>query len=327
MPNLFAHVDGLYGFSAEEVDAIYAAGNRKTFAAGDLIVERGQPGDTMFILLEGEIEIELGFQEILVARETGDYFGELSFLHPGHLRSATIRAVTDSKVCVLGQEVIDPLYRQHPSAVLNLFRRTCAFLIDSEESLLETLTEKHDALTRSYDYLRRTREELNLQEVLAQTDDLTGLYNRRCLTHQLERMIGDAEASQRGFALLMIDMDGFKAVNDLFGHPTGDELLRQVAAEIRGCIRSEDLPCRYGGDEFAVLLYGVEQGSMDRRAEEIRASISRLPEIRPGAPRVSASVGGALYRAGDSIESMLVRADEHLYLAKTEGRNRVVWRC
>jgi diguanylate cyclase (GGDEF)-like protein len=123
----------------------------------------------------------------------------------------------------------------------------------------------------------------------------------------------------------MIDLDRFKEVNDRYGHLTGDELLRQVADEIKSCIRSDDLPCRYGGDEFAVLLHDVERMPADRRAEEIRAGIAGLPLIREGAPRVSASIGGTLYREGDNAESLLARADAHLYRAKSQGRNCVVW--
>jgi diguanylate cyclase (GGDEF)-like protein len=324
-PNLFAPADGLYGFSPVEADAVYAAGRRQYCAAGEVIVERGRPGDCMFILVEGEVEIDLLLQEKLVASRPGDYFGELSFLHPGHPRSASIRAVKDSTLCVLDQGIIDPLYRKHPAAVLNLFRRTCAFLIDAEERLLRSLIEQNEELAASYDYLRRTREALTHQEVLARTDELTGLYNRRCLMEQLARGIEGSKGTPHRVGLLMLDLDRFKVVNDRCGHPAGDELLRNVAGAIKDCIRSEDLPCRYGGDEFAILLHRVEDMPAGQRAEEIRATIAGMPAIRAGAPHVSASIGGTLHRDGDSAESLLSRADAYLYRAKSEGRDRVVW--
>jgi diguanylate cyclase (GGDEF)-like protein len=325
MPNLFAQADGLYAFSAEEVDAIYGAGRRVTYASGDVILEKDRPGDCMFILLEGEVELDLGFEGKLVLNETGDYFGELSFLHPGHLRSATIRALKHTTLCLLDQGVIEPLYQRYPRAVFNLFRRTSAFVIDSREQLLANLIEQNEALTRIYDYLRRTHEALNYQELLAQTDELTQLFNRRCLLDQLGRAVGESRETSRRVGLLMLDLDGFKPVNDLYGHPAGDHLLRQVARVIRDCIRADDLPCRYGGDEFAILLRDVERMPASARAEEIRASIESLPPIRPGAPQVSASIGGTLYRDGDTAESLLARADAYLYQAKSNGRNRVVW--
>jgi diguanylate cyclase (GGDEF)-like protein len=326
MPNLFDHADGLYAFSPEEADAICSAGRRLTHAAGDLILEKGRPGDSMYILLEGEAEIDLALRGRVVVERPGDYFGELSFLHPGHRRSASVRARKDCTFCVLDQGVIEPLYRRYPRALLSLFRRTCAFLIDSEERLLANLIGQNEALARSYDYLRRTREALTNQELLAQTDELTQLYNRRCLMQQLARGIEESRETPHRIGLLMLDLDGFKPVNDRYGHPVGDEVLRQVAGVIKACIRADDLPCRYGGDEFAVLLHDVERMPAQQRAEELRASIEALPAIRPGAPRVSASIGGTLYGDGDSVESLLSRADAHLYRAKTLGRNRVVWR-
>jgi diguanylate cyclase (GGDEF)-like protein len=325
MPNLFAQTDGLYAFSPEEVDAIYMAGRQVTYAAGDVIIQRNRPGDCMFILLEGAVELDLGFEGKLVLDQPGDYFGELSFLHPGHPRSASVRAVTNTRVCALDQDVIELLYRRYPRALLTLFRRASAFLIDSREQLLANLIDQNEALTRSYDYLQRTHEALNYQELLAQTDELTQLFNRRCLMQQLCRAVDESRETSRRVGLLMLDLDGFKPVNDLYGHPAGDYLLRQVAGVIRDCIRTDDLPCRYGGDEFAILLRDVERMPARVRAEEIRESIEGLPPIRPGAPQVSASIGGTLYRDGDTADTLLARADAYLYQAKSNGRNRVVW--
>jgi diguanylate cyclase (GGDEF)-like protein len=325
MPNLFAHADGLYAFSPDEIDAIYAIGRCVRYAAGELILEKGRPGDSMFILLEGEAEIEMPMQGKRLVNRPGDYFGEMSFLHPGHSRSATIRAVEDCSFCVLDQGVIEPLYRRYPGALLNLFRRTSAFLMDSEERLLASLIKQNEALRRSYDYLRRTREALSNQELLAQTDELTQLYNRRCLMVQLARGIEESKTTSHRLGLLMLDLDGFKPINDRYGHPAGDDLLRQVAGVIKDCIRADDLPCRYGGDEFAILLHDVERMPAAARAEQLRASIEALSPIRPHAPRVSASIGGTLQRDEDTVESLLGRADAYLYRAKSEGRNRVVW--
>lgn len=325
MPNIFTHADGLYAFSPEEVEAIYAAGRQETHPASSVILEKGKVGDTMYILLEGEVEIDLGVLNTIRLSEAGDYFGELSFLHPGHPRSATIQASKDTRLCVLGQDIIEPLYQRHPTALLNLFRRTCAFLIDSQEQLLASLIEKHEALTKSYDYLRRTRDELNFQEVRAQTDELTGLYNRRCLMEQLERGIAESKTSKSKIGLMMLDLDKFKPINDDYGHLVGDEVLRQVADVLRQFIRSDDLPCRYGGDEFALLFRGVEKMPAAQRAEDIRAAIEALPPVRPGANGISVSIGGTVYRDGDTLECLVARADGLLYQAKYGGRNRVRW--
>jgi diguanylate cyclase (GGDEF)-like protein len=325
MPNLYDHSEGYYSFTPAEVAAICAAGEGVTYEAGAFVMEKGQVGDSMYILMEGAVELDLGFRERFALRRPGDHFGELSFVHPGHRRSAAVRAIEPTLLYRLDQRAIDPLYGAHPGALLKLLRRACALVIDSEERLVGSLVQKNEELRRSYDYLRRTRAELDYQGLLAQTDALTGLYNRRCLEEQLARGLEECAKGGRGLGLLMLDLDGFKPVNDRLGHPVGDEVLRLVAETIRECVRADDLPCRYGGDEFAVLLQGVELGFATERAEQLRERIAALAPIRPGAPRVTASIGGTVVRPGDTPTSLVRRADGRLYAAKSAGRNRVSW--
>lgn len=325
MPNLFAAMSGRYAFTHEELAAIRGACRSRDFAAGEVVFRKGESGESMFILHSGSVEVELGFRDRFVLDEDGDYFGELAFVHPDHRRSATVRALSDARLSVLDQAVVGPLFLRHPDALLKLFRRVCAFIIDSEERLIGNLVQKNQELQRSYDFLRRTQQELSNQELLAQTDELTGLYNRRCLMEQLTRAGQHHAETGEPIGLLMVDLDRFKQVNDSHGHASGDEVLRQVADALRRNIRSDDLPCRIGGDELAVLVHGCDQEPAERRAEEIRTAIAALPPVQPGAPQVSASIGGTMLREGEAVEDMMRRADANLYEAKASGRDRVVW--
>jgi two-component system, cell cycle response regulator len=160
---------------------------------------------------------------------------------------------------------------------------------------------------------------LRAQELLAVTDGLTGLYNRRYLT---ERM-AEHEADTRPVSLLVIDLDHFKRVNDTYGHPTGDAVLREAAARVAATCRTTDVVARYGGEEFVVLLPDTAEPDARQLAERIRTSIRQSPVVEQGVSiPVSASIGVATRRGGDP-RVLLASADQALYQAKTAGRDRV----
>lgn len=325
MRDLFAADAAIRAFTLDEIDAIRAAGRRRSYAAGDLVVEVNARGNSMFVLREGEVVVELPLTDDVVLG-TGSYFGELSFINPDHRRSATIRARTDCTVDVLDQGSVEQLSREHPKALLTLLRRTTAFLVDKEEQLIRQLRAEKAELEQTLDYLRRTREEADYQELLAQTDGLTGLYNRRCLDAQLPRFIERAERGGRGLAVIMLDLDHFKPVNDTLGHAAGDVVLKGMAEVLRGAVRSTDLPCRLGGDEFTVVLADIDEEQARARAEELRRSVEAMPQPgRAAGVVVTTTVGGAMYRPGEPPQELMARADANLYEAKEGGRNRVSW--
>jgi diguanylate cyclase (GGDEF)-like protein len=142
------------------------------------------------------------------------------------------------------------------------------------------------------------------------------------LNHEIER----SKRSWEGFALLFLDLDRFKQVNDLLGHESGNDVLRAVANEIRNAVRVSDLAARYGGDEFVVILNRTDLAGASRVAEAIRAGIEGVGR-RLGYPvgLVTASVGVAEFDARrPPAEDLLVAADRALYQAKSAGRNVVV---
>ncbi|MBI4421851.1 MAG: diguanylate cyclase [Gemmatimonadetes bacterium] len=167
--------------------------------------------------------------------------------------------------------------------------------------------------------LRKQNEEL---ERLSITDSLTGLSNRRHLMQRLNEEMLRARRHDRTFAVLMADVDHFKAYNDTFGHPAGDDVLRKMATILRESTRIVDCVARYGGEEFAVLLPEATGELAGQVAERIRA---RVAEEKFTHRKITLSVGIASFpEHGDSVEAVIARADEALYRAKRAGRNRAL---
>ena len=170
---------------------------------------------------------------------------------------------------------------------------------------------------------RRARDEALR---LSRFDSSTGLYSRSFFTSTGEREIQRAARSGRPFALLMLDLDGLKAANDRFGHEWGDRLLQSVADVLRGDVRVTDVPARYAGDEFVLLLPETDMSGALRVAEKIRVDVSRLALPHNGSLiRTSASIGLVTYpEDGRTWAELLRRADLAMYEAKRRGRDMVV---
>jgi two-component system cell cycle response regulator len=161
---------------------------------------------------------------------------------------------------------------------------------------------------------------------MAVTDGLTGLHNRRYLDSHLQTLFDRAVARRRPLSLMITDLDRFKSVNDTYGHDGGDEVLREFARRLRKNVRGIDLACRFGGEEFVVVMPDTEAAIAEKVAERVRAEIAELPFIINGENvSVTVSVGvSSLKRGVDSVAELLKRADVALYEAKSGGRNRVV---
>ncbi len=163
-------------------------------------------------------------------------------------------------------------------------------------------------------------------KLLAETDELTGLYNTRGFAIAANRLFGQATRYGRPASVLMVDSDNLKQVNDGHGHDAGNRLLRQVANAVQAELRATDVPARYGGDEFIVLLPETPpKGAMDV-AERIRGAIAARPLALNGQQiTASVSIGIACFpEDGRTLDALAARADRALYQAKQEGRNKVV---
>lgn len=159
-------------------------------------------------------------------------------------------------------------------------------------------------------------------------DELTGAQNRAAFELGLPREISLAQRHGQPFALMIIDLDRFKQINDSLGHAAGDLILKQVAGCIRECIRGSDLFYRYGGEEFILLLSNTNQTGAQLLAERSREAVSRL-EVSHAETRCTAtiSIGLAALMLGESAQTLFERADAALYQAKRAGRNRVELAC
>ncbi|NSL55530.1 sensor domain-containing diguanylate cyclase [Uliginosibacterium aquaticum] len=166
--------------------------------------------------------------------------------------------------------------------------------------------------------------ERELQQ-LAQEDGLTGLANRRHFHHEAERAIDLAQRYQQALSLILIDLDHFKQINDLYGHHAGDLVLVETVRRLREGLRRADFPGRWGGEEFIILLPHTELAEAVQVAERLRAAVGdSLLQIEGRQLAITLSAGVAQRRIGEGLESFIARADSALYVAKNEGRNRVL---
>ena len=178
------------------------------------------------------------------------------------------------------------------------------------------------ALRSANAQLTRELADLKVREAqaqrLADRDGLTGLYNRRRMFELLESVIAEAAQQRQCVGLLFIDLNGFKAINDEYGHAAGDKILTTVALRIGARVRTGDIVCRYGGDEFVVLLPSVpDAGAVSRVADNIRERVALPYWIQGSEQHLTAAIGASLYpRDGQSADALLQQADQAMYNLK-----------
>ena len=171
------------------------------------------------------------------------------------------------------------------------------------------------------------RESEKRYKELSITDGLTNLYNSRQFYSSLQLEIRRAHRYQRSLALLMVDIDDFKRFNDTYGHQAGDRVLAKTGAVIRSALREADTGYRYGGEEFAVILPETVGPGAVQLAERIRKELSTMPISLKAKinDHITASIGVSELQAKDKLSELVKRADENLYAAKKEGKNRVIF--
>ncbi|HET7848587.1 MAG TPA: PleD family two-component system response regulator [Pseudolabrys sp.] len=177
-------------------------------------------------------------------------------------------------------------------------------------------------------YTERLRDNMQMSIEMAVTDPLTGLFNRRYMETHLGTLVEQAASRGKPISAFILDIDYFKSINDSYGHDAGDDVLREFALRIRKSIRNIDLACRYGGEEFVVVMPETDLAVASMVAERLRRRIASEPfSVEQGATslNVTISVGIAGMNApNETAAAILKRADQALYRAKRDGRNRVV---
>jgi two-component system cell cycle response regulator len=194
--------------------------------------------------------------------------------------------------------------------------------IDANELIVRTRTQ---ILRKQYQ--DRLRHNFHRSMELAVTDSLTGLYNRRYMSNHLDAMLQRAKIDYKPVCVMIMDIDFFKQVNDDHGHDVGDEVIREFSARMGASVRGIDLACRYGGEEFVVVMPDTDLSVASSVSERLRRQISEKPfSAAKGSLQLelTCSIGVTVSQEGENSESLLKRADDALYKAKRDGRNRVV---
>jgi diguanylate cyclase (GGDEF)-like protein len=271
------------------------------------------------VIESGAVQLEFGNgmpDKVIGVRE---FFGELALFIGNHARVANAVAVESTVLHVIDAGAFEALLDREPRLLAQFMRRSFSYLVASEQQLIASLKRRNEDLLVTLDSLRQTQNQLDTAERLIQTDELTGLCNRRGLYAFLESL-GVQRAPGTRLALLLIDLDRFKQINDYCGHLMGDQVLRAIAQEIQGAAAPTDLPCRLGGDEFALLAQVRNAAELEARATQIVAAVRALRFPTPQRTlQVTVSVGGGLCEDGAEWSAWYSDADSTLYEVKGEG--------
>jgi diguanylate cyclase (GGDEF)-like protein len=324
---LVMRADLLQGVAPEAVHRWLTEAPVRWVQRGDILIHIGVAHHTLFIVLSGELSVWLesqpcaanaGVQRAAAAGarkrigriRPGETAGEHSLisLSDGQLPIAWAIAHEDCCVLAVPSEMFWQSMQAEPKIALNLLRVLSARVRKANAGFTEALAQQ-----------QRLMQD-------AETDALTGLYNRRWMDRHYPRALLCKHAVQKSASILMIDLDHFKRVNDEHGHVVGDQVLFQAARRIEFALRPGDLCARYGGEEFCVLLPAVDLPLATGIAQRICASVARQPfALSSGATLpVSVSIGVACWDQQESLDALLHAADGALYQAKRQGRNRVI---
>ncbi len=200
-------------------------------------------------------------------------------------------------------------------------------LIQVTDGVSKTNRVLEDQLSESHKQIAELQESLEAIRFESLTDELTTLSNRKHFDQSIERAIAECRESGNTFALLMTDIDHFKKFNDTYGHQTGDQVLRLVGLSVKQNVKGQDIACRYGGEEFAIILPRTDRSQAVILAEHIRKAVMSKELVKRSTGenlgRITISIGVAQYAEGDSSQSVIERADACMYAAKRAGRNQV----
>jgi diguanylate cyclase (GGDEF)-like protein len=296
-----------------------ASGMRRDLYPGEIIFRKGELGRSMFVVESGQVRLEFGdglTNKLLAARE---FFGELALFIGNHARVANAVATAPTTLLVIEHAAFENLLHDQPAALAQFMRQSFAYLVASEQQLVANLKRRNEDLILTLDSLRHTQTQLSNANHLVRTDELTGLTNRRGL-YQFLAMLDSHRAPDTRLGLMLIDVDRFKPINDLYGHLVGDQVLRAIAAEVSHLTAPCDLPCRLGGDEFALLVQIKHRDELEVRVAQLVAAIRSLRFAPPSEMlRLTISIGASMCREEADWSVWYSDADSALYRAKGEG--------
>ncbi len=291
----------------ESIKGLLEYCSARAIPAQEILIHVGKVNSTVYFVLEGRLRVHLHSlnSEPIAFIEPGESVGEMSVID-NQPTSAYVIADEDSRLMVMDEDILWSLVQSSHAAACNL---------------LFTLTKR----LRSTDAVICKGVELeNLYNRYGSVDALTGLHNRFWLDKALQRQYQRSVSERGSFSIIMTDIDHFKQFNDQYGHLYGDRVLCSVSQTIVQNLRPSEVIARYGGDEFIILLPGVNIEKAREVAERIHAAVQKAPPLLSDGkeiPYQSISVGVAELQPGQSLEMLLAEADAALYRAKDNGRN------
>lgn len=307
--SLLEGLELFHGVCPEDVQELLQRCDRRDLGKGDLLLSPGEKNEYVYIVLSGGLNIHVGSPEapVLASMDVGACVGEMSIIEDRD-PSAYVVGAEDTHLLLIHQTVLWEMVNASHEFAKNLLIM-----------LSERVRSHNRVIADSYGELRKFERH-------ARTDALTGLSNRFTMEESFEREIARCEKDGEPVSLVMIDIDNFKVFNDQFGHVAGDRALSAVASILRRQFRPRDLLVRFGGDEFAILLPGVDEPGALAIADRVRTTVSgdtRDSDDSLIQVPVRISMGVAEHQHGKSLPSLLRAADAALYRAKHAGRNVV----
>ena len=297
------------GVYPDDIQVLLQRCDRRDLAGGETLLSPKEKNEHVFIVLSGSLNVHVGSPDVpaVVTMEAGDCVGEMSIIEDRD-PSAYVIAAENSHLLVIHQSVLWKMVDASHEFAKNLL-----------VVLSERVRSHNRVIASNYGKLRKIERH-------ATTDALTSLANRHAMETAFPKLIELCQGKAKPVSLMMIDVDNFKQFNDMLGHVAGDRALSIVARILRQQFRQRDLLVRYGGDEFAVLLPGVDLEEAIAIGERVRKAISG--ETGDGSDSliqipVRISMGVAELHPEGTLNSLLRDADEALYRAKRAGRDTV----
>jgi len=309
IPGTLGAIDLFRGEDPELLDWVVRTCNVRWLSPGEVLLDPDQDNDAVYIILAGRAEARVTYEDCSwrVFVEPGECAGEMSVIE-NRRPSAIVAAHSECQVLAIDAELFRTLINRSSVIIWNLLRILSARV-------------RRDNLMVVKSYAQQRIHERN-----ALSDSLTGLFNRRWMESTLDRIVERCAQNQQPLSLLMIDTDYFKRYNDAYGHLAGDQVLVTIARAITNSIRSTDYACRYGGDEFVVVLPHADTTNAIQVAEGVcRAVSTHIRHAGSGSldRAVSVSVGVASLAPDMNVRQLLASADTALYRAKAAGRGGV----
>jgi diguanylate cyclase (GGDEF)-like protein len=307
--SLLAGLELFQGVAADDVQDLLQKCDRRDADAGEVLLSPENKNDYIFLVLSGRLHVRVGSVDapVIATMDVGACAGEMSIIEDRD-PSAYVIAAEPSHLLVI-----------HQSILWQMVDASHEF----SKNLLVVLSER----VRSHnEFIAESIGDIRRFERHATTDALTGLRNRHAMEESFPREVRRCQEDDLPVSLIMVDVDGFKAFNDHFGHVVGDRVLSAVAQVLQRQFRTKDHLVRFGGDEFAILLPGVNKIEALAIADRVRMTVSGSTDDNQDSLikiPVRVSMGIAQLEAHGTFETLLRASDDALYRAKNSGRDTV----